>query len=143
LHSRSPATTDLPDRNAPCFLPSLEGAARTAIDVELDRQRSAGSPAVLRAARAVATSCSTRNVASGIATTIVLPFAPDEFAKTSIEGADGDCLRRFRRQGPIHLIALRDGEDGDGPGGTAEMVNQAAGGGDHPHIIAPQDLPRS
>jgi hypothetical protein len=111
-------------------------------------------------------------------TTIVLPFAPDEFVKASVERAEGgDWLRRFRRlwdetpverrlllnlpvtddafavcntrllelarrQGPVHLIALWDGKGGDGPSGTADMVKQAAGGGDQPHIIAPQDLMR-
>ena len=52
-------------------------------------------------------------------------------------------LELARREGPVHLIALWDGEGGDGPGGTADMVNQAAGSGDRPHIIAPQDLLRS
>jgi hypothetical protein len=112
----------------------------------------------------------------GVPTTIVLPFALDDFTKASIEGADGgDWPRRFRRlwdetpaerrivldlpvtddafatcnthllelarrQGAIHLIALWDGEGGDGPGGTGDMVDQAAGSGDHPHIIAPDQL---
>ena len=168
--------TDLPDRKAPRFPPSLESAARTAIGAELDRVK----------ARAVAggfasgarggdilfhEECRKR----GIATTIVLPFAPDDFVKTSIAGADGDWLRRFRllwdetpaerqvvlnlpvnddafaacnarllelarRQGPIHLIALWDGQGSDGPGGTADMVDQATGSGDHPRIIAPAAL---
>jgi hypothetical protein len=30
-----------------------------------------------------------------------------------------------------------------GPGGTADMVHQAVGSGDHPHIMAPQDLTAS
>jgi hypothetical protein len=67
-----------------------------------------------------------------------LPVTDDAFAICNAR-----LLELARGQGPIHLITLRDGKDGDGPGGTAEMVNQAAGGGDHPHIIAPQDLPRS
>jgi hypothetical protein len=169
--------TDLPDRKEPRFPPSLVGAARVAIGAELDRLK----------ARAIAggfasgarggdilfhEECRRR----GIATTIVLPFTPDEFAKTSVESAEAsDWPRRFRRlwdetpaerrlvldlpatdgafaicntrllelarrQGPIHLIALWNGAGGAGPGGTADMVHQAAGSGDHPHIIAPQDL---
>ena len=171
--------TDLPDRKAPRFPQSLEGAARTAIGAELDRAK----------ARAVAggfasgarggdilfhEECRRR----GIATTIVLPFALDDFVKTSIAGTDGDWLRRFRRlwdetpaerqivlglpanddafaacntrmlelarrQGSVHLVALWDGKGGDGPGGTADMVSQAAGAGDHPRIIAPQELRHS
>ena len=170
--------TDLPDRKAPRFPPALEGAARTAIGAELDRLKSreiaGGFASGARGGDILFhEECRQR----GIATTIVLPFAPDEFAKASIEGADGDWPRRFRRlwdetpavqrlvlnlpatddafaicnarlldlarrQGTPHLIALWDGKGGDGPGGTADMVSQAAGGGDHPHIIAPHDLLR-
>ena len=166
--------TDLPDRKEPRFPPALEGAARTAIGAELDRLKAiaGGFASGARGGDILFhEECRRR----GIATTIVLPFAPDEFAKASIEGADGDWLRRFRRlwdetpverrlvlnlpvnddafaicnarllelarrQGSIHLIALWDGKGGDGPGGTADLVNQAAGSGDHPRIIAPQDL---
>jgi hypothetical protein len=171
--------TDLPDRETPRFPPSLEGAARTAIGAELDRQQVRGiAGGFASGARGGDLLFHEECRKRGIATTIVLPFAPDEFAKASIEGADGDWLRRFRRlwdetpaqrrlvlnlpatddafaicntrllelarrEGPIHLIALWDGKGGDGPGGTADMVSQAAGSGDHPHIIAPQDLLRS
>ena len=166
--------TDLPDRKDPRFPPALESAARTAIGAELDRLKAiaGGFASGARGGDILFhEECRRR----GIATTIVLPFAPDEFAKASIEGADGDWLRRFRRlwdetpverrlvlnlpvnddafaicntrllelarrQGSIHLIALWDGKGGDGPGGTGDMVNQAAGSGDRPHIIAPQDL---
>jgi hypothetical protein len=168
--------TDLPDRKAPRFPASLEGAARTAIGAELDRQKPRGiAGAFASGARGGDILFHEECRKRGIATTIVLPFAPDEFAKASVEGADGDWLRRFRhlwdetpverrlvlnlpatddafaicntrllelarREGPIHLIALWDGKGGDGPGGTADMVKQAAASGDHPHIIAPQDL---
>jgi hypothetical protein len=171
--------TDVPDRKAPRFPLSLEGAARTAIGAELDRQAARGiAGGFASGARGGDLLFHEECRKRGIATTIVLPFAPDEFAKTSIEGADGDWLRRFRRlwgetpverrivlnlpatddafalcntrllelarrEGPVHLIALWDGKGGDGPGGTADMVSQAAGSGDHPHIIAPQDLLRS
>jgi hypothetical protein len=33
----------------------------------------------------------------GIATTVVLPFAPDEFLKTSVTGAEGNWPQRFTR----------------------------------------------
>ena len=49
-------------------------------------------------------------------------------------------LELARARGSMHLIALWDGEGGDGPGGTADMVKQATESGDRPRIIAPQDL---
>jgi hypothetical protein len=166
--------TDLPDREVPRFPPSLEDAARAAIGTELDRLKgvAGGFASGARGGDILFhEECRRR----GIATTIVLPFAPDAFEQASIAGADGDWLRRFRRlwdetpakrrlvlnlpvtddafaicnthlldlarrQGTLHLIALWDGKGGDGPGGTADMVRQAAGGGDQPRIIAPQDL---
>jgi hypothetical protein len=67
-----------------------------------------------------------------------LPATSDAFAICNTR-----LLELARREGPVHLIALWDGKGGDGPGGTADMVSQAAGSGDHPHIIAPQDLLRS
>ena len=172
--------TDLPDRKEPRFPPALEGAARTAIGAELDRLKARGlAGGFASGARGGDILFHEECRKRGIATTIVLPFAPDEFAKASVEGVDdGDWPRRFRRlwdqtpverrlvldlpvtddafatcnthlldlarrQGSIHLIALWDGKGGDGPGGTGDMVKQAAGSGDRPHIIAPQDLPRS
>ena len=169
--------TDLPDRKEPRFPPSIEGAARTAIGAELDRQKARGvAGGFASGARGGDILFHEECRKRGIATTIVLPFTPDEFVKASVEGdEDGDWPRRFRRlwdetpaqrrlvlglpatddafaicnarllelarrQGPVHLIALWDGKGGDGPGGTADMVTQATGSGDHPHIIAPQDL---
>lgn len=45
-----------------------------------------------------------------------------------------------RAHGAYHLIALWDGEGGDGPGGTADLVRKAETDGDKPHIIRPADL---
>jgi hypothetical protein len=67
-----------------------------------------------------------------------LPANDDAFAACNTR-----MLELARRQGSVHLIALWDGKGGDGPGGTADMVSQAAAGGDHPEIIAPQDLRHS
>ena len=167
--------TDLPDRKEPRFPPSLEGAARAAIGAELDRSKAVAG-GFASGARGGDILFHEECRKRGIATTIVLPFAPDAFEQASIAGAEGgDWLQRFRqlwnetpaerrlvlnlpvtddafavcntrllelarRQGTLHLIALWDGKGGDGPGGTADMVKQAAGSGDQPHIIAPQDL---
>ncbi|HEX6093370.1 MAG TPA: hypothetical protein VFZ07_08460, partial [Dongiaceae bacterium] len=90
--------TDLPDRKEPRFPPALEGAARIAIGAELDRLKTreiaGGFASGARGGDILFhEECRKR----GIATTIVLPFAPDEFAKSSVEGADGDWPLRFRR----------------------------------------------
>jgi len=54
------------------------------------------------------------------------------------------CNRRLieiaRKRGRFHLIALWDGKDGDGPGGTAHMVNEARIADDSPDIIWLRDL---
>lgn len=168
--------TDLPDRKEPRFPPALEGAARSAIGAELDRLKAVAG-AFASGARGGDILFHEECRKRGVATTIVLPFAPDAFEQASIAGAKGDWLPRFRRlwdetpaerrlvlnlpatddafaicnthlldlarrQGTPHLIALWDGKGGDGPGGTADMVTQAAAGGDRPRIIAPQDLMR-
>lgn len=90
--------TDSPDRDAPRFPPSLEGAARAAIGAELDRVK----PRTIAGGFASAArggdilfheECRKR----GIETTIVLPFQPDDFVKMSVEGTEGeDWPRRFR-----------------------------------------------
>lgn len=49
-------------------------------------------------------------------------------------------IEMARARGAYHLIALWDGEGGDGPGGTADLVEKARAEGDNPHIIAPADL---
>src|SRR5688500_9920790 len=90
--------TDLPDRKVPRFPAFLEGAARTAIGAELDRQKVRGiAGGFASGARGGDVLFHEECRKRGIATTLVLPFAPEEFAKTSIKGADGEWLRRFRR----------------------------------------------
>jgi hypothetical protein len=66
-----------------------------------------------------------------------LPITEQAFATCNAR-----LLDLARQQGSVHLIALWDGQGGDGPGGTADMVRQATGDGDQPHIIAPRDLMR-
>lgn len=45
-----------------------------------------------------------------------------------------------RARGIYHLVALWDGKSGDGPGGTADLIEKAEADGDNPHIIRPADL---
>jgi len=169
--------TDLPDRKTPRFPPSLEGAVRDAIGAELDKLKARGIVGGFASgARGGDILFHEECRRRGIPTMMVLPFHPDQFARASVEGAEGgDWLRRFRllweqtppparlildlpvtdeafvecnkrlldlarRQGSIHLIALWDGQGGDGPGGTADMVRQAGEAGDQPLIISPRDL---
>jgi hypothetical protein len=81
---------DLPDREAPRFPPSMEHAARTAIAAEIAKSAASGD---LRGFGSAARGgdilfheeCRRR----GIQTDIVLPFAPEEFVRTSIAGAEG------------------------------------------------------
>jgi hypothetical protein len=105
--------TDAHGRDDARFPPSLEGAARTAIGAELDRLRARGiAGGFASAARGgdivFHEECRTR----GIATTIVLPFAPEQFVETSVEGAgDGDWIRRFQAlwvQTPAPARVIRD-----------------------------------
>jgi hypothetical protein len=51
-----------------------------------------------------------------------------------------DMLRRAQQFDQVHLIALWDGQGGDGPGGAADMVRKVEGAGDTPAIIQPQQL---
>jgi hypothetical protein len=59
------------------------------------------------------------------------------------EGAYGICNARLlefaHRHGRIHLIALWDGKGGDGPGGTADLIEKAKSE-DEPDIFSPEDL---
>ena len=60
------------------------------------------------------------------------------------EEAYAACNRRIlelaRQRGRFHLIALWDGEGGDGPGGTADLIKQAGDQSDKTDVIAPGDL---
>ena len=52
-------------------------------------------------------------------------------------------LELARREGAVQLIALWDGGGGDGPGGTADLVERAKKqSGREPDIIDPKDLLR-
>ena len=48
-------------------------------------------------------------------------------------------LARAREHGSVHLIALWDGEGGDGPGGTADLISRA-GTKSKPDIFSPECL---
>jgi hypothetical protein len=113
--------------------------------------------------------------AQGVVTSMILPFSPDLFTKTSVEIVPNDdwtkrfwhlwdftpetrreimnlpvsddayracntlLLERARVFGDVHLIALWDGEEGNGPGGTADLVAQACAT-NKPDIFSPEDL---
>jgi hypothetical protein len=63
---------------------------------------------------------------------------------TASDDAYGICnshlLELAHQHGRVHLIALWDGKGGEGPGGTADLVEKAARMGDELTIISPQDL---
>jgi hypothetical protein len=67
-----------------------------------------------------------------------LPMTDQAFAVCNAR-----LLDLAHQHGSVHLIALWDGEGGDGPGGTVDMVRRVTADGDQPHIIAPKDLVRS
>jgi hypothetical protein len=64
-----------------------------------------------------------------------LPVEDQSFAECNTE-----LLHRAQQFDQVHLIALWDGQGGDGPGGTADMVGKLEKSGDKPAIIAPQQL---
>src|SRR5512147_1654469 len=88
--------TDLPDRKAARFPSSLEGTARAAIGAALDKVASR------RIVGAFASGARGGDILfheecrrRGIPTVMVLPFQPDAFVKTSVEGIAGeDWVRR-------------------------------------------------
>jgi hypothetical protein len=90
---------DLPDRPEPRFPASVEEAARVRIGEAIDRGVPKLSEALGFASGARGgdilfhEECRGR----GIGTVIVLPFEPDEFVRTSVEGTalEGDWPRRF------------------------------------------------
>ena len=173
---------DRPGRSPPRFPPELVDAARNEIERRIARDTGGRSKSSVKGfARSLARGgdilfheiC--RN--SGFDTVVVLPFSPDQFLKTSVEGAEGgDWPQRFRKlwdetppagrydlglhqsdeayaicnervlelarqEGAVQLIALWDGGGGDGPGGTADLVERAKwSSGREPDIIDPKDL---
>lgn len=168
---------DLPQREKPRFPPAIESAARTAIAAEIAKTEATdGARGFGSGARGGDILFHEECRRRGIQTDIVLPFAPAEFIRTSVAGAEGgnwearfwdlwnrttdehravlelpvtdqsfaECnsqlLQRARQYGQAHLIALWDGQGGDGPGGTADMIAKLEKSGDKPAIIAPQQL---
>jgi len=114
---------------------------------------------------------------SGIETVVVLPFAPNEFLATSVEGTIvGNWPQRFRRiwdttpadaryvlglpqsdaayadcnnrlldlahtYGSVQLIAIWNGADGDGLGGTGHFVDRVKReSGREPDVIDPKQF---
>jgi hypothetical protein len=169
---------DLPGRPVPRFPPGLVSAAEGEIANRVWRHVGARNVDSVRGFASLARGgdilfhevCRS----FGIATVIVLPFSPEEFLATSVEGLDsGNWPGRFRRlwertaadariilgvpksaaayaacndrllqlaqtQGDVQMIALWDGAQGDGAGGTGDFVGRASGkSGREPEIIRP------
>jgi hypothetical protein len=165
---------DLPERGEPRFPPELEPAAGEAV-----RGAVAGLLREFPGQRILALSAAARGGdilfieacrALGVPHLVCLPFAPERFLETSVEGAGAAWVARYREilasagDGVLvmpdddarpareasayvrfnrwllelaehlgdehHLVALWDGEEGDGAGGTEELVRavRAAGG---------------
>jgi hypothetical protein len=172
---------DLPGRAPPRFPPEIVVAARFEIERRVARHTEGRSKTSVKGFASLARGgdilfheiC--RNF--GFDTVIVLPFPPDLFLKTSVEGAEGgDWPQRFQKlwdetpparrhvlglpqtddayalcnervlqlaqqNGAVQLIALWDGGGGDGPGGTADLIERAKRqSGREPDIIDPKDL---
>lgn len=162
---------DLPDRTAPRFPPEMEKLAAEAIEASLRKvidQSKEPLFAVSSSARGGDILFLEACRRSRIECYIVLPFEPQKFVETSVEGpATGRWADRFWEQwnatpedhreilsdvidpdGPyaacnrriveiaklrgnaIHLVTLWNGATGDGPGGTAYLVERVheAGG---------------
>ena len=64
-----------------------------------------------------------------------LPQAADAYRRCNER-----LLELAKLHGQVHLIALSDGKQGDGPGGTADLVQQARSAGDEPDIFSPDAL---
>jgi hypothetical protein len=82
--------TDLPERDTPRFPPRLESAARAAIAAKIDVLKSAAET------RGFASGARGGDIlfheecrSRGIATEVVLPFAPEEFIDTSVDDKRG------------------------------------------------------
>ena len=65
-----------------------------------------------------------------------LPVSDDPYSACNIH-----LLARAREHGRVQLIALWDGEGGDGPGGTADLVRRASKTS-KPDIFSPECLKR-
>ena len=170
---------DLPDRQAPRFPAVLEHAAGRAIRAKIAHvQAQATGPLTGYASGARGGDILFHEACRslGIATVMVLPFAPEIFALGSVAGIPGsdwvarfwalwngtasehrinldlpdrddaygicndEMLARAQRHGSFHLIALWNGQGGDGEGGAADLVAKARATGDNPDIIDPGTL---
>ncbi|MDK1388852.1 hypothetical protein QN224_25970 [Sinorhizobium sp. 8-89] len=63
-----------------------------------------------------------------------LPQSEDAYSACNVH-----LLERAQQHGAVHLIALWDGQQGDGPGGTADLVDRASVS-NTPDIFTPADL---
>jgi hypothetical protein len=169
---------DLPTREKPRFPQSMVPKASNAIRREVSQRAGESANITGYASLARGGDILFHEICRelGLRTVVVLPFEPERFLKSSVEGVpDGRWAERFwaiwkatpaqdrhvlglpenpeayaicnekvlalaRAYGETHLIALWDGEGGDGPGGTAELVVRARQIGDQPTIINPRQL---
>jgi hypothetical protein len=63
-----------------------------------------------------------------------LPVSDDAY-----RACNARLLERALAYGDVHMIALWDGEEGDGPGGTADLIAQARAA-NVPDVFSPKDL---
>jgi hypothetical protein len=97
---------DLPDRATPRFPARLAAAAAKAIKAKIAAAKTPGIIGIASGARGGDILFHEAARGLGLATTIVLPFAPEAFAATSLGVADGDWTGRFQK--------LWDATPGDG-----------------------------
>ena len=170
---------DLPGRKIPRFPPEIADAVKEELARHISYQIDARDKKDVKGFASLARGgdilfhevCRESN----IKTVVVLPFAPDEFLATSVEGAAfGNWPQRFRRiwdatspearrvlglprsdaayvdcnnrlldlaraHGPVQLIAVWNGANGDGLGGTGHFVDRVRQeSGREPDIIDPR-----
>jgi hypothetical protein len=169
---------DLPGRKIPRFPPEIADAVKQELARHISNQVDARAKNDIKGFASLARGgdilfhevCRE----SRIETVIVLPFSPDEFLATSVEGAAfGNWPQRFRRiwdttapdaryvldlppsdaayddcnnrlldlaraHGSVQLMAVWNGADGDGVGGTGHFVDRVKReSGREPDIIDP------
>jgi hypothetical protein len=170
---------DLPGRKIPRFPPEIANAVKEELARHVSNQVDAGNKKDVKGFASLARGSDIlfHEVCreSGIETVVVLPFSPDEFLATSVEGATfGDWPERFgriwnttapdaryvlglrpsdaayadcnnrlldlaRAHGSVQLIAVWNGADGDGLGGTGHFVDRVKReSGREPDVIDPQ-----
>jgi hypothetical protein len=67
----------------------------------------------------------------------VLGLPPSDQAAYAI--CNHHLLEMARRRGRVHLVALWDGKEGDGPGGTADLVSKMRAENE-PDVFSPRDI---